>query len=129
MHRPVMHDKQSLDGIECFSRRQCHALSAAGCAIASLCLELHDDCGIPKPPFRAKFDLLSEQCTNKTMPKWREVREHLLYSNYENAINDEEFHLLFDLKHCKKSDLPYWNYTELDLDKFMIRNASLNFVF
>ena len=51
------------------------------------------------------------------MPKWREVREHLLYSNYENAINDEEFHLLFDLKHCKKSDLPYWNYTELDLDK------------
>lgn len=63
------------------------------------------------------------------MPKWREVREHLLYSNYENAINDEEFHLLFDLKHCKKSDLPYWNYTELDLDKFMIRNASLNFVF
>ena len=51
------------------------------------------------------------------MPKWREVREHLLYANHENAINDEEFHLLFQLNTAQRPDLLYWNYTELDLDK------------
>ena len=51
------------------------------------------------------------------MPKWRKVREHLLYSHYDGFISDEEFILLFDSHTSKSPDLPYWNDNEFDVDK------------
>ncbi|CAB4033906.1 Hypothetical predicted protein [Paramuricea clavata] len=51
------------------------------------------------------------------MPKWRTVRDHLLYAHSESLIDDEEFILLFDLYTAKSPDLPYWKYDEFDLDK------------
>ena len=50
------------------------------------------------------------------MPKWRTVRDHLLYAHSESLIDDEEFILLFDLYTAKSPDLPYWKYDEFDLD-------------
>ena len=43
------------------------------------------------------------------MPKWRTVRDHILYAHSESLIDDEEFILLFDLY--------YFTYDEFDLDK------------
>lgn len=63
------------------------------------------------------------------MPKWREIREHLLYANYENAINDDEVLLLFDLNTAKSPDLPYWNYTGFDLDKLCDDECKFEFHF
>ena len=51
------------------------------------------------------------------MPKWRNIREHLLYSHYEGIIDDEDFLLLYDLHTAKSPDLPYWNYHKFDLDR------------
>ena len=50
------------------------------------------------------------------MPKLKDIRE-LLYANHEGLINDEEFLLMCHVNTVKSPDLPYWNYTEFDLDK------------
>ena len=52
------------------------------------------------------------------MPRLRDVRELLLYANYDGLIDDEEFLLLYDLNTAKSPDFPYWNYEQFDLDKF-----------
>ena len=52
------------------------------------------------------------------MPRLRDVRELLLYANYDGLIDDEEFLLLYDLNTAKSLDFPYWNYEQFDLDKF-----------
>ena len=51
------------------------------------------------------------------MPKWRTVRDHLLYAHSKSLIDDKEFILLFNLYTAKSPDLPYWKYNEFDLDK------------
>ena len=53
------------------------------------------------------------------MPRLRDVRQFLLYANYDGLTDDEEFLLLYDLNTAKSPDLPYWNYEQFDLDKFI----------
>ena len=50
------------------------------------------------------------------MNSFREVRNILLLAHSENLINDEDLVLLYDLNTSKNIDLPYWSYTEFDLD-------------
>ena len=51
------------------------------------------------------------------MPRLRDVREVLLYANFDGLIDDQEFLLLYDLNTAKSPDLPYCNYEQFDLDK------------
>ena len=50
------------------------------------------------------------------MPRLRDVRNCLLLSHALNLINEEEFLLLYDINSSKNPDLPYWQYSNFDLE-------------
>ena len=62
------------------------------------------------------------------MPNWRKIREHLLYCHNQGLINDE-VSFLYDLHTAKSPDLPYWKYTEFDLDKLSDEECITEFHF
>lgn len=69
--------------------------------------------------------LYKHRCTNLYILK----ECHLSYAHYDGFINDEEFILLYDLNTAKSPDLPYWNYTEFDLDKLCDDECKTEFRF
>ena len=63
------------------------------------------------------------------MPGLREEREALLMAHFENAIDDEEFLLLYDINKSKNPDFPYWNYERFNLDFLNEDECVANFRF
>ena len=55
---------------------------------------------------------------NVNMPNFHETRETLLHAHSNNAIDDEEFALLFDLSISKNPDIEYWKYHIFDLNSY-----------
>ena len=45
------------------------------------------------------------------MPNFRDTREILYLSHFDNNIEDEEFMILLELVKSKNRDLPYSTYT------------------
>ena len=52
------------------------------------------------------------------MSNFRETRETLLYSHFNNVIDDEEFVFLFYLNSSKIPDIKYWKYHTFDLNSY-----------
>ena len=50
------------------------------------------------------------------MAKLKTVRDSLLIAHSENALDDEELLLLFDVNGLTNLDLPYWRYESFGLD-------------
>ena len=52
------------------------------------------------------------------MSNFRETRETLLYSHFNNVIDEEEFLFLFYLNSSKIPDIKYWKYHTFDLNSY-----------
>ena len=52
------------------------------------------------------------------MSNFRETRETLLYSHFNNVIDEEEFVFLFYLNSSKIPDIKYWKYHTVDLNSY-----------
>ena len=51
------------------------------------------------------------------MLNFRDIRDLLYLSHFDNNIEDEEFMILLELVKSKNRDLPYWTYPCFDLEK------------
>ena len=51
------------------------------------------------------------------MPNFRDIRDLLYLSRFDDNIEDEEFMILLELVKSKNYDLPYWTYPCFDLEK------------
>ena len=51
------------------------------------------------------------------MTNFRDIRDLLYLSRFDDNIEDEEFMILLELVKSKNRDLPYWTYPCFDLEK------------
>ena len=67
---------------------------------------------------RTKTKNCKHSGSNVNMPNFRETREALLHAHLDNATDDEEFVLLFNLNTSKNLDIEYWKYHTFDLNSY-----------
>ena len=60
----------------------------------------------------------------------RDARDALLLAYCMDIIDNVEFSLLYDVNTSKNPDLPYWKYTNFDLDSIgLMMRVKQSFVF